>query len=317
MPIQHALVTGGAGFIGSAVVRALLARKITVTVLDNLSSGYRDNITALPGVHFLQGDIYDPSAVIHAVAGAQAVFHLAASVGNQRGIDRPLDDSKSNLLGTLNVLEACRAANVKRIVYSSSAGIFGELKTLPIAEDHPIDPETPYAVSKLAGEKMCLAYARLYGIGAVCLRYFNVYGPRQRYDAYGNVIPKFVFLALAGKSLEIYGDGEQTRDFIHVDDVAQANVLAALREDMRGCFNIGSGTRITINRLIQMMRENGLTVEASNGPEREGDVRDSLADISAMHEACGFSPAVDIEPGLTAYITWAREEWANSGVPHQ
>jgi UDP-glucose 4-epimerase len=306
--IKHALVTGGAGFIGSAIVRNLLDRQITVTVLDNLSTGFAVNLQGLENVKLLEGDVRDPAAVIHAIAGADVVFHLAASVGNQRSLDNPVQDAEINVLGTLNVLESSRAAGVRRLVYSSSAGIFGELKTLPIAEDHTLNPETPYAVSKLAGERLCLAYTRLYGLGAACLRYFNVYGPRQRFDAYGNVIPKFVFMALAGKTLEIYGDGEQTRDFVHVHDVAEANVRVVLVENAVGVFNIGSGSRITVNRLVELMRVNGLDFETVNGSPRSGDVRDSLADITRAQQAFAFKPTVSFEDGLREYIAWAKQE---------
>jgi UDP-glucose 4-epimerase len=182
------------------------------------------------------------------------------------------------------------------------------LQQLPIAEDHPLHPETPYAVSKLAGENLCLAYANLYGLGAVSLRYFNVYGPRQRFDAYGNVIPKFVFLALSGKPIEIYGDGDQTRDFIHVHDVARANLQAAMAHGVSGRFNLGSASRISINKLVALLREHGVVFESGHGPERPGDVRDSLADVRMARQAFGFNPQVPLESGLTDYIQWAISE---------
>jgi UDP-glucose 4-epimerase len=245
--------------------------------------------------------------VEQAIEGCEAVFHLAASVGNTRSIEHPLADSEINVLGTLNVLEAARRHGICRVVFSSSAGIFGELKTLPIAEDHPQDPDSPYGVSKLAAEKLCLAYNKLYGVKNVCLRYFNVYGPHQRYDAYGNVIPIFANRILKGQSLTIYGDGEQTRDFVNVADVAAANVQAALSPDGRGVFNIGSGTRITINALARMMQNAaGREVGVQYAPPRKGDVRDSLADIRAARQAFGFAPLVGLEDGLKEYMEWAR-----------
>jgi UDP-glucose 4-epimerase len=310
--MKHALVTGGAGFIGSSIVRALLEQHIGVTVLDNLSSGFLENLDGLQNVTFLKGDICNPADVIHAVGNTDTVFHLAASVGNKRSLDNPTLDARTNYLGTLNVLEACRAAHIQRLVYSSSAGIFGELKQLPIAEDHPLNPETPYAVSKLAGENLCLAYAKLYGLGAVCLRYFNVYGPRQRFDAYGNVIPKFVFLALNGEPIEIYGDGDQTRDFIHVTDVAQANIKAAMVPNVTGCLNLGSGSRISINCLVDLLRSFGLEFTAKHGLERPGDVRDSQADINAAKTGFGFEAEVDLKKGLKDYINWAKNEHSGS-----
>lgn len=305
------LVTGGAGFIGSNLVKQLLADGHQVTALDNLSSGYRSNLASLPDVRFIEGDIRDETAVVEAVKGAEVVFHLAASVGNKRSIDHPLLDADINVMGTLKVLEAARKAGVRKIVASSSAGIFGELKTLPIKEDHPVEPDTPYGSSKLCMEKECLAYAKLYDIEAVCLRYFNVYGPNQRFDAYGNVIPIFAFKMLRGEPLTIFGDGEQTRDFINVRDVVQANIKAAMTRGVSGAFNTGSGDRITINGLVELIRTtSGLKPQVEHGAPRPGDVRHSLADISAARVAFGFNPAVTLEEGLTEYMTWAKEESA-------
>jgi UDP-glucose 4-epimerase len=213
------------------------------------------------------------------------------------------------VLGTLRVLEAARARGVRKIVTSSSAGIFGELKTLPIREDHPVEPDTPYGSTKLCEEKLCLAYSKLYDIEAVCLRYFNVYGPNQRFDAYGNVIPIFAFQMLRGEPITVYGDGEQTRDFVNVADVVQANLRAAAAGRVSGAFNIGSGTRISINHLITLLQQAcGIAPAVVYGPPRAGDVRDSLADISAARMRLGFAPAVRIEDGLREYISWAREE---------
>ena len=305
------LVTGGAGFIGSNLVARALLDGASVTVLDDLSSGYRVNVPDHPRLRFIEGDIRDPAAVEDAIAGAGTVFHLAASVGNKRSIDHPVLDAEINVIGTLRVLEASRRAGVRKVVMSSSAGIFGELKTLPIREDHPVEPDSPYGASKLAAEKECLAYAKLFGLEAICLRYFNVYGPRQRFDAYGNVIPIFVFQMLRGETLTIFGDGEQTRDFLNVHDVVEANLRAAGAAGVSGAFNVGSGTRISINDLVsQLERVSGLTPRAVHGPPRPGDVRDSLADISAARKAFGFAPAVQLEPGLREYVAWARDEQA-------
>ena len=309
--LKQVLVTGGAGFIGSNIV-ALLARETTaaIVVLDNLSSGYRENLQALP-VRFVQGDVRDEAAVRDAVRGCDTVFHLAASVGNARSIDDPIQDSEINVLGTLRVLEAARHGGVTKVVYSSSAGIFGELKTLPIREDHPIEPDTPYGASKLCGEKLCLSYAKLYPMESVCLRYFNVYGVHQRYDAYGNVIPIFAHRVLHGEPITIYGDGEQTRDFVNVADVARANVAAALAGGISGAFNIASGTRITINRLAELIQSaSGVRGVVRHGPPRPGDVRHSLADVSAASAAFGYRPAVDLEPGLREYMAWAKSALA-------
>lgn len=301
------LVTGGAGFIGSNLVQTLLGLGHDVTILDNLSSGSPANLAELGAARFLEGDVRDEALLAEAVAGCEAVFHLAASVGNKRSLDHPLTDSDINLMGTLKLLEASRTAGVRKVVVSSSAGIFGELKTLPIREDHPLEPETPYGVSKLAAEKMALAYAKLYDLECVALRYFNVYGPRQRFDAYGNVIPIFVFRMLAGQPLTVFGDGEQTRDFVNVHDVVQANLKAALAPGVSGAFNIGSGTQVSINRLLELLRAaTGLDPVVDYGPPRPGDVRDSLADIGAAQAAFGYQPAVSLAEGLQEYCAWAR-----------
>src|SRR5215212_3132582 len=305
--MKKILVTGGAGFIGSTIVRVLLAEHgADVAVLDNLQSGYRENLEGLP-IRFVEGDVRDAEALGDAMEGCDSVFHLAASVGNVRSIEHPIDDSEINMLGTLRVLEAARHLGVRKVVFSSSAGIFGELKTVPIGEDHPAEPDTPYGASKLGAEKMCLAYAKLYPLECVCLRYFNVYGVNQRYDAYGNVIPIFAHRIFRGEPVTIFGDGEQTRDFVNVRDVAAANIRAAQAAGVSGAFNVASATRITINDLARMMyRHAGIEPRIQYGPPRKGDVRDSLADISAAQRAFGYAPTVGLEEGLAEYVAWAR-----------
>lgn len=305
--MTKALVTGGAGFIGSNVARLLVEEGYDVVALDNLSTGYPENLKELKRVRLVEADVRDEGAVNRAMDGVEVVFHLAASVGNTRSIENPLDDSDINVLGTLRVLEAARLSGVRKIVCTSSAAIFGELKHLPIREDHPCEPDTPYGVSKLAEEKHCLAYAKLYELEAVCLRYFNVYGLNQRYDAYGNVIPIFAHLLLHGKSLTIYGDGEQTRDFVNVRDVARANLQAAQTRAASGAFNVASGEAITVNQLVALLREaSGIDPKVEYGPPRKGDVRHSRADISAARIAFGYSPSVELAAGLAEYIDWTR-----------
>jgi len=306
--MKKVLVTGGAGFIGSTIVRTLLDEwHADVVVLDNLLSGHRENVAGLP-IRFIEGDVRDAEVVDEAIRGCDTVFHLAASVGNTRSIEHPIDDSEINVIGTLRILEAARRAKSRKVVFSSSAGIFGELKTLPIREDHPVEPDSPYGASKLGAEKLCLAYAKLHPMSCVCLRYFNVYGVNQRYDAYGNVIPIFAHRIFHDEPVTIFGDGEQTRDFVCVRDVAQANIKAALAEGVSGAFNIASGTRITINDLARMMyRHSGIEARIQYGPPRKGDVRDSLADISAANRAFGYAPSVQLDEGLAEYVAWARE----------
>jgi len=300
-----ALVTGGAGFIGSNIANRLLEMGHSVRILDDLSSGYKSNIPV--AAEFIEGSVVDGKLTKEAASDVDYIFHLAASVGNKRSIDNPISDATINVLGTLNVLEAARAAGVKKLVYSSSAGIFGELKTIPIKEDHPRDPDSPYGVSKLAAENDCLAYMKLYDLPVVCLRYFNVFGVHQRFDAYGNVIPIFADRLLKGIPITIFGDGEQTRDFVNAKDVAQVNIKAAL-SDATGVFNVGSASRITINHLAKLMKEvSGISVDIEYGPERPGDVRDSLADVSKAREAFGFNPSSDIESGLREYWEWISD----------
>ncbi len=311
--MMNCLVTGGAGFIGSNLVEFLVKDGHVVTVLDDLSSGYRDNLSQgglFEKICFLEGDVRDEHLLQEATRNQEAVFHLAASVGNKRSIEHPLVDADINVMGTLKVLEAARRAGCRKVIFSSSAGIFGELKTLPIEENHPVEPDSPYGCTKLCAEKLCLSYAKLYDLEAVALRYFNVYGPRQRFDAYGNVIPIFVFQILRGEPISIFGDGEQTRDFVHVRDVVQANVKAALSRGVSGAFNIASGTRITINALVDLLRNAGLRPQVRMAPPRPGDVRHSLADLTRARTSLGYEPSVDLAEGLREYVAWAQEEAA-------
>lgn len=306
---MKALVTGGAGFIGSNIVSLLVEHGHEVVVLDDLSSGYRCNLDPFPNVQFIEGDIRDAELVNRLMSGVEVVFHLAASVGNRRSIENPIEDSEVNVIGTLRILEAARHAQVRKVVFSSSAGIFGELKTLPIREDHPAEPDSPYGASKLGAEKLCLSYAKMYPLECICLRYFNVYGVNQRYDAYGNVIPIFAHRILHGQQVVVFGDGEQTRDFVNVRDVARANYQAALTRGVSGAFNIASGTRIPINRLVEMLfAESGIRSAIEYAPPRKGDVRHSLADISSAKKSFGYEPTVSLHEGLREYMTWARSE---------
>jgi UDP-glucose 4-epimerase len=305
----RAVVTGGAGFIGSNIVAALVARGDEVVVIDDLSSGYRTNLDPFPEVELVEGSIADAELVASALRGVSVVFHHAASVGNKRSIDDPRSDATTNVLGTINVLDACRDAGIRKVVFASSAGIFGELIQMPIDERHPVEPDSPYGASKLAAEKELLAYSKLFGLEGVALRYFNVYGPNQRFDAYGNVIPIFVFQLLRGEPITIFGDGEQTRDFINVGDVVQANLRAADTPGLWGAFNLGSGSRISINDLVGLLRPlMDREPEVRPGPPRPGDVRDSLADISKARDAFGFEPSVALADGLREYVAWARTE---------
>lgn len=305
--IDKALVTGGAGFIGSNVVRFLLDKGWAVRVIDTLSSGYKVNLGGL-NVDFIEGDITDAQVTYGACEGVDVVFHLAACVGRQKSIDNPILDVSTNVIGAVNVLEGMRRHGVKRIVYSSSAAIFGELETTSIAENHPLNADSPYGVSKLAAEKMILAYSGIYDITGVCLRYFDIYGVNQRFDLYGNVIPIFAKRLYSGEPITIYGDGEQTRDFVNVKDVATANYLAATSDVGTGVYNLGSGESITINRLAEMMQalsgiDNGIVYV----PQNPADVRHCKADTSKVYRELGFKASVGLEEGLAEYLKWFQK----------
>ena len=302
------LVTGGAGFVGSNVVRLLLERGHEVTVVDNCSTGYADNLEPCPEIEFVDGDIRD-DVLDRAVAGKDVVFHLAASVGNKKSIEDPTFDAGTNVLGTIGVLEAMRRHGAGTIVYSSSAGIFGEPQYQPVDEAHPCEPDSPYGATKLCGEKLALSYMKLHGIRAVCLRYFNVYGKNQRFDAYGNVIPIFAARIARGEPLTIFGDGEQTRDFVDVKDVAAANVAAAENPKVSGSFNIGTGTAISVNQLAEVLREvTGEAFDVVYGPPRPGDVRHCTADVTRMREVLGVSPRTEIAENLKTYYSWMMSD---------
>ena len=305
-----ALVTGGAGFIGSNVVKYLLKKKWDIRVIDDLSTGYRCNLNELD-VDFIHGDIRNDKIITQACEGIDIVFHLAACVGRQKSIDDPLLDSSTNLIGTVNVLEGMRKHRVKRIIYSSSAAIFGELITPSIDENHPQNPDSPYGVSKLAAEKMILAYSGIYDITGVCLRYFNIYGINQRYDLYGNVIPIFAKRIYSDKPMTIYGDGEQTRDFLNVKDVARANYLAATTKKDTGVYNLGSGSSITINTLAKIMREiSGRHVQIEYAPIRSADVMHCKAQTYNAQKELDFQSSVSLDEGLTEYMNWFAENLA-------
>jgi len=306
--MKKALVTGGAGFIGSNLVSLLLKNNYSVCVLDDLSTGYKKNLNELD-IRFLQGDICDAALAEEAAKEVDVIFHLAASVGRQKSLNNPRRDSEVNLIGTTNILEAARKSGVKRVVYTSSAAIFGELLTMPIGEDRPINPDSPYGVSKLAGEKQALCYSSLYDMQVVCLRYFNVFGINQRFDAYGNVIPIFAKRLHNRQPITIFGDGEQTRDFVNVKDVAMANFLSATVAPRSGVYNIGSGTNITINALAKMMKEiSGIDIPIEYVPKRPADVMHCRAEISKAQSDLGFQPDTDIKKGLVEYLNWFMED---------
>lgn len=296
------LVTGGAGFIGSHLVAALLRRGDEVRVLDNFSTGFRENLAAVAGEYeLLEGDLRSYERVHAAVRGCEAVLHQGALPSVPRSVQDPLTSSEINIGGTLNVLLTARDEGVRRVVVASSSSIYGDTPGLPRLETMAASPLAPYAVSKLAAEQYALSFSRVYGLETAALRYFNVFGPRQDpLSHYSAVIPRFIVAMQRGSAPQIYGDGEQSRDFTFIDDVVQANLLAIDAPDASGrAFNIACGRQITLNELVDILnRLFGTEIEAVRGDPRPGDVLHSLADISLARRHLGYRPAADLEAGL-------------------
>jgi UDP-glucose 4-epimerase len=297
-----ALVTGGGGFIGSNVVRALLARGDDVRVLDNFSTGSRGNLTGLDSdVQLVEGDLRSYERVHAAVRGAEVVFHQGALPSVPRSVQDPLTTTAVNIEGTLNVLLAARDEGVRRIVNASSSSVYGNGGTLPRVETQAPDPISPYAVAKLAAERFCTSFSRVYGMEIVSLRYFNVFGPRQDPTSqYAAVVPRFIRTIADGEPVTIYGDGEQSRDFTFVDNVVAANLLAADAPGIGGeILNVATGASVTVNALADAIGELlDKPVEKSYEPAREGDVLASWADVSEARRLLGFEPQVDFDDGL-------------------
>lgn len=310
--MSFCLVTGGAGFIGSHLARHLLDDGHKVRVLDNLSTGRRENMADFAAdFEFIHGDICDAQTVQRAVAGAEVVFHLAARSSVPRSIDFPVEAHAANATGTMNLLEAARAAGVRRFVYSSSSSAYGDTPALPKREDMRPQPLSPYAVSKLAAEHYCSVYAHVYGLQTVSLRYFNVFGPKQNPASdYAAVIPAFVTRMVRGERPIVYGDGEQSRDFCYIDNVVSANILAARAAQVAGeVVNIGCGERTTLNAIItEINKALGTSLTADYRPARAGDVRHSLADITEARRVIGYEPRVMFAEGLKRSIEWYRQQ---------
>jgi UDP-glucose 4-epimerase len=302
-----ALVTGGGGFIGSNLVRALLARGDEVRVLDNFSTGSRRNLAGLErDVEVVEGELRSYERVHNAVRGTEIVFHLGALGSVPRSVQDPLTSSAVNVEGTLNVQLAARDEGVRRVVFASSSSIYGNQPQLPLRETMAPDPISPYGVAKLAAERYCVSFSRVYhSFETVVLRYFNVFGPRQDPTSqYAAVVPLFITAISAGRPITIFDDGEQSRDFTYVDNVVAANLLAADAEGVSGrIFNISGGAPTSVNELAETIgRLLGKAVESTYLAPRPGDLRNSWADVSAARTHLGFDPHIDLEEGLRRTI---------------
>ena len=305
------LVTGGAGFIGSHLVDALLERGHTVRVMDNLVTGRRENLAhVLDKIEFFEDSITDLDAVRRAMDGVDYVLHQAAIPSVPRSVADPIASNDSNVTGTLNVLLAARDAGVKRVVYAASSSAYGDVESEYKAEDMTPRPLSPYAVSKLAGEYYCQVFHHVYGLETVALRYFNVFGPRQDPTSqYAAVIPIFITALMEGRPPTVHGDGLQTRDFTYVANVVEANLLACHAEGVSGeVFNIACGQKYSILELVDVLNElMGSRIEPVHTPPRPGDIRHSRADISKARRMLGYRPTVDFREGLSRTIEWYRD----------
>ncbi len=304
------LITGGAGFIGSHLVEAILARGDKVRVLDNFSTGNRANLAGMSGVELIEGDIRSYHIVREAVEGVHFVLHQAALPSVPRSIRDPITSNDVNVVGTLNVLNASRDAKVARLVYASSSSIYGRNPELPKHEEMTPIPISPYAVSKLAGENYCRAFWDMYGFETVMLRYFNVFGPRQNPQSqYSAVIPRFVYQLLHDEAPTVNGDGTQTRDFTYVDNVVSANLLACTASKVVGrAFNVATGNRVSLLGLLEALAPIvGGGKEPKFDSSRMGDVPHSFASIAAASEAMGYQPIVDFEEGLRRTVASMRD----------
>ncbi|TVP99031.1 MAG: SDR family oxidoreductase [Planctomycetaceae bacterium] len=316
---RHCLVTGGAGFIGSNLVDALLDCGAPVTVLDNFSTGDRGNLKRWAGderLTLIEGDAADAAIVEAAVSGVDTIFHLAAMASVPRSVREPALCHAWTTTSTVQLLQAAHRQGIRRLVLASTSAVYGNSPVAVKAETTPTDPISPYAAAKLASEHFARAFSASLGLSTVILRFFNVFGPRQDPGSeYSAVIPRFVSRALAGESPTLYGDGEQTRDFVYVEDVIQANLLASTASGVDGeVFNIARGEPTTLWGLLEILQTLlGTRVEPLREPPREGDVRHSTADITRAHQRLGYEPAVELGEGLRRSIDYYRERAGHGG----
>ncbi|MBI6547021.1 MAG: NAD-dependent epimerase/dehydratase family protein [Cyanobacteria bacterium NC_groundwater_1444_Ag_S-0.65um_54_12] len=306
-------ITGGAGFIGSHSAELLVRQGLDVTILDNLTTGSIANLRGIEGkIHFIEGDIRDFKTLLDAMRGCEAVLHLAAIVSVPKSILEPQLAHEVNATGALHVLEAARETGIKRVVLASSAAIYGDNADIPLKETAVLQSLSPYAAQKWLDEIYSGVYAHLHGISPISLRYFNVFGPKQHiFSPYSGVLSRFIAVAIRGQPMTIHGDGLQTRDFVYVDDVAQANLLALFAPDdcKDTCINIGTGQAISVlqasEAISRSANHKGLTLFAE---ARKGDIRHSQADISRARQLLGYAPQVMFETGIARTMTWAREQ---------
>lgn len=306
------LVTGAAGFIGRSIAKRLLEDGHSVRGIDNFSTGKRENLEGLEKMEFVEGDITDAARMASACKQVDIVFHEAALASVPRSVKDPFASNHANVTGTMQVLCAAREAGVKRIVYAASSSAYGDTPTLPKHEGMLPRPISPYAVSKLTGEYYMQSFFQVYGLETVSIRYFNVFGPYQDPTSqYSGVLAKFIPQMLKGETPTIYGDGEQSRDFTFIENVVNANILASQADAAQVAgqvFNVATGTRITLNQTVEVLREiTGYKGPVNHAAERTGDVKHSLADISAARKALGYEPKIDFQEGLRRTVEWYRE----------
>jgi nucleoside-diphosphate-sugar epimerase len=311
--LARCLVTGAAGFIGRSIAAALVGRRESVRGIDNLLTGKRENLAGLEAMEFMEADLTDPQACARACAGVETVFHEAALASVPRSVQDPLSTHRHCVDATLNLLMAARDAGVRRVIYAGSSSAYGDTPTLPKHEEMTPNPISPYAAAKLAGEYYMRSFARVYGLETVVLRYFNVFGPYQDPGSpYSGVLAVFCQRMLAGEQPTIHGDGLQSRDFTYIDNVVEANLLAAAApaEKVSGqMMNVATGSRITLNETFEILRElTGYRGQPAHAAPRAGDIRDSLADIRRARELLGYQPRIDFREGLRRTVAWYRSK---------
>ena len=307
---MRALVTGGGGFIGSHIAHRLVQAGHDVVVLDNFFTGSRANLVAIAdGIRLVEGDVRDPAMVEECATGCEVVFHQAAIVSVPYSVEHPQESHDVNIQGTINVLQAARKARTRRVVFASSAAIYGEEPTLPKVETMRAEPMSPYGIEKITGEHYLATWSKLFQVETVSLRYFNVFGPRQDpRSPYSGVISIFVDRIIGGRPITFFGDGTQCRDFVYVDNVVEANILAATRSGVSGrAYNVACGKRTTLVELASLIeRAAERRVERSFSEPRAGDIKESVADIARARTELGYMPAVDVEEGLKRLVRWVR-----------